>query len=482
MVEARIFILYTGGTIGMAPKDPRNPESPLVPKSLEELRTYMPAVAEFENRIDFGEESPFDPPLDSSDVKPEHWKKMAECIERVYDDYDGFIVLHGTDTMAYTASALSFIFENLSKPIIVTGSQLPPSDPRTDAILNFTNAIYLAGYKVFDLPPIPEVVICFSDKILRGNRTTKVSSTELAGFDSPHFPPLGTLGEHIKINTKLLLDHPKDKKCVINTDLVDRIMSVVIFPGFEANDLRKLINDEDIKGVIINTFGAGNVPSDEDLLDVISTATRKGKIILNISQVVQGMVEMGLYEASSGLLERGVASGLDMTTEAALAKFMWILGASTEHERITQLQINQRGEQTENLLDLRYGSLMKEKATSIDTKGKVPDSKLNRDRLAKAVLRFSNLGLTGAKEGERIQLNVFMNKPLANHSTPESDVRCVASIGITWENKPQNPIQEITGKAKHVIGDRDIALTIVSPNEDVKFYYDGLYLALFWTA
>ncbi|HEY4261351.1 MAG TPA: asparaginase, partial [Schlesneria sp.] len=186
--RAKVFVLYTGGTIGMAPKERDRPGSPLEPKPLAELLKYVPAMGNTD--IELGYES-FDKPLDSSDLGPNHWIEIAERIEAVYDQYNGFVILHGTDTLSYTASALAFMFQSLRKPVVVTGSQLPISDARTDAVMNLVNAIYIAGWMATGLPCIPEVVVVFADKVLRGCRTRKVSSKSWAGFDSPNFPPLG---------------------------------------------------------------------------------------------------------------------------------------------------------------------------------------------------------------------------------------------------------------------------------------------------
>jgi L-asparaginase len=296
MKNSKVLILYTGGTIGMAPRIQDNIASPLEPKPLLELTKYVPALNRHDGFIEFSYHTVFDPPLDSSDVGPAHWVKIAKEIEGQYNIYDGFIVLHGTDTMAYTASGLSFIFENLSKPIVITGSQLPISDNRTDGVLNFTNAIYLAAYKTFGLPLIPEVVICFADKVLRGNRATKVSTEKWSAFESPNYPELGIIGEQIKIFTERLLPCPQpDKKLLVNTDLVEKVMCLNIFPGFNSGLFNRLINDQELKGIIINSFGSGNIPRERDLLDIIEKAINNHKVILNTTQCLQGTVEMGLY-------------------------------------------------------------------------------------------------------------------------------------------------------------------------------------------
>ncbi len=555
-MKTRVYILYTGGTIGMAPKDPNDPYSPLEPKPLSDLLRFVPGFSVKEaksyrsdtarqlakkqqeslqkleraeqkqaalkepdptlqheiakliehkpnfleldsgNVIEFGSGSI--EPVDSSDISPTQWIQIAQKIRTVYADYDGFIVLHGTDTMAYTSSALSFMFENLDKPVIVTGSQLPIAATRTDAVLNFTNAIYVAGYQATDLPLIPEVVIVFADKVLRGCRATKVSSSDWAGFDSPNFPQLGTIGEHITINTNYLLPRPDGKRFFVKTDLVPQVFNISVFPGLLEGPMRKLFLDGDTEGIVLRTYGTGNVPGNEGFLHMVEQSVQgdaltsmtgdiqpkviaSGRLIVNISQCTQGTVEMGLYEASSGILERGVLSGLDMTPEAALTKLMWTLGTQFGSGRIAQMQISQRGEQTENLFDLRYGAVAAGDPVSVFTASAAPDGRLDRDRISRAMLRLSGLGVKGVEDGERVDVRVFMNMPRADHRTTVDEARCVASISFVHEaDKPvQTRMQNITYKTQNVIGSGDVILTLVTSSPQVKLFFKGLYLAVY---
>ena len=513
MKNTRVYILYTGGTIGMAPIDENDPYSPLEPKPLASLLNFVPGfksdniepdnflsheakeLANINRRkpakerlpfleldngkvIEFGSGG-FDEPVDSSDVQPDDWKKMARMIFEVYDDYNGFIILHGTDTMAFTASGLSFICENLGKPIVITGSQLPISSTRTDAVLNLVNAIHIAGYKATDLPPIPEVIISFADRIIRGCRASKISTSDWAGFDSPNFPLLGTIGEHIKINTNYLLRVPtSDKKFYIATDLDEHVFLINLFPGFTNMQIEKLLSDPTIKGYVLRTYGTGNVPSNPEFLSLIREAIKNDKVVVNLSQCSIGTVEMGLYEASSGLLECGVLSGLDMTPEAAITKLMWTLGTQFKVGRWLQMQINQRGEQTENLFDLRFGGLDKKKADPTYTNRTQVDGRLNRDQISNAMLRVSALGVTGVKKGAKVKVHVFMNMPSADLTTLD-DERHIATLIFTWQGIAKTRMATITYKTQTVIGKGEVILKLITDQPNVKIYFQGLYIAIY---
>jgi L-asparaginase len=481
-IRARVFVYYTGGTIGMGPEEENKPGSPLVPQPLEKIMEYTPGL--------FGDDFPielkydkFDKPLDSSDVSASHWADMARAIEKVYDQFDGFVILHGTDTLAYTASALSFMFENLAKPVVLTGSQLPISHPRTDARQNFVNAVQIAGWKATEIPCIPEVIVVFADKILRGCRTTKVSSTAWAGFDSPNYPALGRIGEHIKVNTELVRPHPKSGQTFqVNYDLAGDVIDVSLFPGLTAGQLQGVLGLKSVKGVVLRTFGAGNAPNNDAFLAAIAQSiNQEGKTIVNVTQCQEGMVEMGLYANSSALLECGVISGLDMTPGAALTKLMWTLGTKIGEQITGQMQVSQRGEQSENLFDLRYGACeLREKFVGYRT----PDRRFEVESLTRAVIRFSGLEVEGAAEKESVEIRVFMNKPTANAESGYSgdDPRCVAKMPIVWTGNKVNEARVIDlAKVRSVIGDGDITLSVIVPTgKQIRF--SGLYLALFTRA
>lgn len=290
----------------------------------------------------------FEPPIDSSDMSPAHWVEIARAIKDNYDSYDGFVVLHGTDTMAYTASALSFMLERLCKPVIITGSQLPIGEVRTDGEENLITAVQIAAATDRDgRPMVQEVAILFEDYLWRGNRATKRSADNFNAFKSHNYPELAKIGLGINFHEEALLRHSHDVVPINAYYTLDTsVMIIDLFPGITPQTLRHQLATPGIKGIILKTYGAGNAPTAQWFTDAIREAVRRGIVVLNVTQCVNGSV-MRRYAAGDALAAAGVVSGYDLTTEAALTKMMYLFGAGYDSDRVKELlQTPLRGEMT----------------------------------------------------------------------------------------------------------------------------------------
>lgn len=305
-----ILLIYTGGTIGMV----KGTDGSLKPFDFEKLTAEIPELKKFDVELSA---IAYKKPIDSSNMNPEAWVYLAKLIEQHYQQYDGFVILHGSDTMAYTASALSFLLEDLCKPVILTGSQLPIGIRRTDAKENLITAIEIAANG-----NTPEVCVYFEYKLLRGNRTVKVNAEHFQAFDSPNFPKLAEAGVHIKYHQKAKCNLENPLK--VHEHMSASVALLKLYPGIPKEMVEAALNSN-CKGIVVETFGSGNASTDPHFLSVIENAINSGKIILNISQCLAGSVSQGLYETSSQLEQLGVVSGKDMTTEAALTKMMFLL-------------------------------------------------------------------------------------------------------------------------------------------------------------
>lgn len=287
----------------------------------------------------------FDQPIDSSNISPTHWQLIGALIRDHYDSHDGFVILHGTDTMAYTASALSFMLLGLNKPVILTGAQLPISEPRSDARENLITALEIASARHQGKPVVPEVCIYFDYELLRGNRSKKVESMQFDAFDSGNYPPLAKAGVKIDYNTGAI--RAGGNGLELHDRFDSRVAILKLFPGISEAFVRAVLNTPDVRAVVLETYGSGNAPSSGWLLEALRDATRRGILLLNISQCSGGMVVQGKYETSKELKELGVIGGADMTTEAAVAKLMILLAEHDTAGVKNLLGVSLAGELTE---------------------------------------------------------------------------------------------------------------------------------------
>ncbi len=339
--KSSLLLIYTGGTIGMK-EDPSI--QALRPFDFSQILAEVPELRKFAYKID---SYTFDPLIDSSDVEPSSWKTLVQIIEERYDDYDGFVILHGTDTMAYSASALSFMIEGLTKPVIFTGSQLPIGVPRTDGKENLISAVEIAAAKDDDGHALaPEVCICFDNVLMRGNRTTKINSSNFRAFRSENLPPLAEAGISIRYNNDLIIKPACwDQRPVFHKNIDTRVSILKIHPGITPQVVKDILCSQDSRAVIIETYGAGNAPSRGWFINLVREAAEMGKVLLNVTQCIAGSVDMDIYATGKCLKEAGVLNGYDCTTEGALAKLFHLLGQYDDNSMVkSSVEKNLRGE------------------------------------------------------------------------------------------------------------------------------------------
>jgi L-asparaginase len=328
--DTKILVIYTGGTIGMA-RDPLT--GALHPFDFQRMYEHIPYLKNFDCCI---EVFSFNTLIDSSNVTTDFWIRLAETIEQNYDAFDGFIILHGTDTMSYSASMLSFMLGNLCKPVVFTGSQLPMGVIRTDGRDNFINAVEIASARINGRPVVPEVSLYFENKLYRGNRSSKLNSENFQAFISGNYPPLAEVGVSIRYNTASIMTC-ENKPLKVYKSLDNNVALLKLFPGINSNITKAITGAENLRALVMETYGSGNAPTDEWFLEILEKAVQNDIVIVNVTQCKEGSVEHGRYATSIELERIGVVSGFDITTESAITKLMFLLGRGYDAPTVKEL-------------------------------------------------------------------------------------------------------------------------------------------------
>ncbi len=424
-----VLLIYTGGTIGSMPKDPTDEASPQIVVGWDEFLSRTPQLAE-DNlgfRIGFQQTSKL---LDSCNIGPAIWIEIAQIVAKHYDEYEGFVVLHGTDTMVYTASALSFMLVNLGKPVVLTGAQRAHLfQVRNDALQNMITALMIANPRAARIPLIPEVMVLFGQDLLRGNRSRKRDANGYAAYESPKFPPLAKIGANIEVDESRIRRIPTQSFFVRRNLQLD-VIDFNVFPGVVENGIAdRLLDNKDFqpKGVVVRAYGAGNIPTDEHFLKRFSESAKRGVVFYNVTQCTEGRVELGLYETSNLLLDFGMVSGSDLTPEAALVKLMVGLGDEDLADDVIGLrnflQTNQSGEQSTSIYEVPYPVAPGAQLDSSKARFRfAPDRDLQGDwgpeALERVVLRLYGAAVTGSGPQKDQPIDLALYAGLSSNEEP----------------------------------------------------------------
>jgi L-asparaginase len=490
-----VLVVYTGGTIGSRPRDP-DPDSPQIVVSWQDLKKATPELIHLTKR-GLRVECEEIEPLDSCNIGPTEWQQIATIIERRYNEFEGFVILHGTDTMVYTASALSFMMRELGKPVILTGAQRSAMvDVRNDATQNFLTSVLLAAPSFSNIPVVPEVCIFFGGKLLRGNRTVKRDTAGYDAYESPNIPPLGEVGDRIIIDEKRIRRMPEaGRRFNVRKNLDTNVTTVLVYPGIQQTDIvrrqleglseRPSGRPDNLKAAVVMAYGSGNIPTLwPEWLETYREMRNRNVVIATVSQCKRGAVELGLYETSALLLELGFVAANDITLEASLCKLMVLLGDGdlTQDEVEENFQRDLAGEQSASFFSTKYpvkaGSIKSGEQGNVRIPGRPLEGGWQPSQVEKALLRFRGAKLTTSKRPP-VKFKVYLNLDRLEDATPDHP-------GFAGEFKKEpsdKPNQIIIFDVTNVLvalvkpGDR-ASFTVFLETESTEFSWENVELAI----